>query len=76
MSKILPDDFFFGFQRGVADKRLKKKTTWPISRGQFKYPVGVFLSISGGGAAIWWVHPGERGRAGGLRWSFPLSTCK
>lgn len=41
---------FWPHQRGDWKERLKNQV---FSGGQFKYPAGVVLSISGGGVIIW-----------------------
>lgn len=53
MSKTLPDDVFGPQSGGGRGGGRDRKTTWPVSKGQFKYPVGVVLSISGEGVTVW-----------------------
>lgn len=52
MDTTFPNDFP-GPKKGDCKERPKNHSLF--SGGQFKYPLGVVLSISGVGVIIWWA---------------------
>lgn len=52
MSKMIPDGLLA--PREVTERK-NQKVIWPFGEKPFKYPLGVVLSISMGGATIVWA---------------------